>query len=650
MNTLQRGPTRERKSVILHGLHRFSAWLYALVLHSMIGRFLTNTPSKSPKESDDGFLHRLFRSKKKRSDRILFRCCHALAATLEQSVFCRLIGAIERALLRTGINSYGIFLLFFGCYSVVSYYVLSGLGMEVSLGYPVTGGVLILASLPMFASSHSMAWGLRKSVIFRAIIVYGFGIAEERLTSYGDAGREHHLEALILALLSGTMTFFVAPYHLLLGAGVILLILLVLRDPEVGMVPSVGLLPFLSLLERPTFLLLGMMSVTLLGYVNKWLCGKRTLRVETTDGMVFFFLVLVALGGIVTRGGTASLHSALTYVFLGTVYFIVANLVRSQAGVWRMVSILLISGTAVSLLGIWQYVFSTPTLEYLDLNLFPDLGGRVSSAWGNPNMLAEYLALLLPLAFAVLLLQRRLLRGFGTVLCIAAMVFCMVFTWSRGAWLGVLIALLLMALCLNHKVLSWLILGAIPTAALLPFAPETVLRRFASIGSRTDSSILYRLHLWDGVENMLRDVWLTGVGVGESAFCAVYTDYALPGIETAMHSHSLYLQLMCDLGIIGVLVFGIVMLLWLRRMLGYVRYGQLRAPRLIVLASVSGVVALLIMGAFDYVWYNYRIYMLFWALMGLGTAQVRIGERETERAHTPLDDERTQGEVVLRFY
>jgi hypothetical protein len=56
------------------------------------------------------------------------------------------------------------------------------------------------------------------------------------------------------------------------------------------------------------------------------------------------------------------------------------------------------------------------------------------------------------------------------------------------------------------------------------------------------------------------------------------------------------------------------------------------------------------MGLFDDVWYNYRIYMLFWTVMGLVTAQLRVGESDEERAYTPLDSDRTQCELVLRFH
>ena len=209
---------------------------------------------------------------------------------------------------------------------------------------------------------------------------------------------------------------------------------------------------------------------------------------------------------------------------------------------------------------------------------------------------------------------------------------------------------MLFLLLLDHRVMSWMLLGILPATALVPLLPDTVLRRFVSIASRTDSSIAYRRGLWRGVADMLSDHWLTGVGVGENAFRTVYVEYALPGIETAMHSHSIYLQLLCSLGVVGLIVFGVTLLLWLRRALHYVRYGRLRAPRLIVLAGVAGIAAMLVMGLFDDVWYNYRIYMLFFTVMGLVTAQLRVGEEDEDRAYTPVERDRTQSELELRFY
>jgi hypothetical protein len=84
--------------------------------------------------------------------------------------------------------------------------------------------------------------------------------------------------------------------------------------------------------------------------------------------------------------------------------------------------------------------------------------------------------------------------------------------------------------------------------------------------------------------------------------------------------------------------------------LEYYRFGEWRNARLTVIGGVAGVAALLIMGLFDDIFYNYRIFFMFWAVMGLVMAQLRVGERRTERATNTIDDAKTQGEVLFRFH
>lgn len=650
MNSSNRRSNRTPKSVILYHLHRVTAWLYALILDSMIGRYLTGY-SKTSEAFARSRLHRVLRSKRKKADRVPFRIRQKISSVVERSLFCRWLMAIEKGFLQCSINSYGIFLLFFGCFSIVSYYVTASLSPDRShLAYAVTGGLMVLFSLPLFASTRSLAYSLHKSVIFHALLVDGLGIAEERFRSYEDKGEEHYLVALILAIVLGSLTFLYPPYAMLAWMFALVLLLMIMRDPEVGMQLSVALCPFLSLMERPTLSLLVLVGVTLLSFIVKLLCGKRVLRLELTDAAFLLLGFLYVFGGIVSHGGRASFNSALTYTVLMMIYLMTANLLHSQDGIARMTNVLIASCTVIAVCGLWQNFFVDVELAYVDMSLFSDLGGRVYATWENPNMLAEYLVLILPLMLARLLQSNRLLRGFGNLLCLSAGALCLVYTWSRGAWLGAVIALALMLLCLSHKALSYALLGVLPALAVMPQLPERMVRRFVSIGNPADSSVFYRLNLWKGVGRMLGDHWITGVGVGENAFCTVYSRYALPGIESAMHAHSLYLQLLCGLGVVGLFVFLTVVLLWIRRALEYYRFGEWRGARLTVLGGVAGVGALLIMGLFDDVFYNYRIFFMFWAVMGLVTAQLRAGERKTERATNPIDDARTQGEVLFRFH
>lgn len=647
----QRGKTAEKKrqSVILYYAHKMSEWLYRLVLYSAIGRFMTGY-HKTEDHMREGLVYRLLRGKTKRSDRWSFRFRLRFSAMIEESLVCRVLQRIVHTLLQCSLSTYGLFFLFMGIYSVVSYYVTGNITPDTGdMAHVLTGGAMILFSLPLFASTASLAAGLRRSRVMHGLLIGVLGVRKTAFGGYAEQGEEHHLQALFLSLVGGAVTFFVPPYQMLLVLALLLFVWLVMSYPEVGMMASIIVAPFLGLAPHPTYVLLALVSLTVFSYVFKLICGKRTLRFGLLDGAVVLMLSVLLLGGLFSAGGKASLHSAATYGCLILIYFVVSNLARSDEHVNRVMGALLVPCVLMAIIGVLQYFLGDLPTQYVDLSLFADLGGRASALMGNPNFLAEYLVLLLPLLMGVMLRQSRLLHGFGYAVCAAVVAGCLILTWSRGAWLGAIAAALLLLLGMSHRSLSWLMISIIPVFAAIGFLPSKILRRFVSIGNLSDSSIHYRLNLWEGVWDMLQEYWLCGVGVGEDAFRRVYVHYALPGIETAMHAHSLYLQLLCGLGVVGLIVFVGVIVLWLRRSMEFCRYRRVKSQRLTVLAGMAGIVALLCMGCFDDVWYNYRIFFLFWTVMGLVNAQVRGGWLEEERAYNPMNNERTQGEATLRF-
>ena len=54
---------------------------------------------------------------------------------------------------------------------------------------------------------------------------------------------------------------------------------------------------------------------------------------------------------------------------------------------------------------------------------------------------------------------------------------------------------------------------------------------------------------------------------------------------------------------------------------------------LVVNAGLVAVVASLIMGLTDHIWYNYRVFLMFWMIIGLVNAYIRIGLAEFSRSN-----------------
>ena len=53
------------------------------------------------------------------------------------------------------------------------------------------------------------------------------------------------------------------------------------------------------------------------------------------------------------------------------------------------------------------------------------------------------------------------------------------------------------------------------------------------------------------------------------------------------------------------------------------------------------------MGMFDYIWFNNRVFFVFWLVMAIGCAFVRAGNSEKERKSSILDEQETLSKTNL---
>jgi putative inorganic carbon (HCO3(-)) transporter len=446
---------------------------------------------------------------------------------------------------------------------------------------------------------------------------------------------------------TGLLTYFITPLYLPILVAFLIAGVIIFAIPESGIVLLLGLTPFFSVLPYPSvLLLLGLLAVGF-SYLLKLIAGKRVFRLRLTDLAVLLFGALILFGGIVSVGGEDSFRAAMLSFGLLLGYFLIVNLLRTPVWIGRSVAMLVVSGVFSALYGIWQYFTADVGLQWLDTEMFTNISGRATGPFDNANVFSVFLVLLLPYALQFFVrageVRRGMVYGFGCCLLMAALVL----TWSRGAWLGALAALLLFFLFVSRRTVNWLLLGALTLPVWVYVLPENILQRFLSIGNLRDSSTHYRYYLWQGVFDALREHWFGGIGYGESAFQTVYPLYAYPGIESAPHAHQLFLQILLCLGIGGMLAFLWVVYLFAKESLGYLRNPVNRVSGLYTAAGFSAVVGALVIGMTDYIWYNNRLFFLFWAVLALTVASVRAGEEERKKATPYYENSDTQADLDL---
>jgi len=134
--------------------------------------------------------------------------------------------------------------------------------------------------------------------------------------------------------------------------------------------------------------------------------------------------------------------------------------------------------------------------------------------------------------------------------------------------------------------------------------------------------------VWNSSWNMLSELLFGGIGLGEEAFKTAYINYAAAGTQSAMHSHNLYMQIVIQLGLVGLFLFFLVLFVVCRKCFSATVTSSGKDITLASHAALAGAVALLAAGLFDYTWYNFRVFFIFWALLGLACAATNLHENE----------------------
>lgn len=379
----------------------------------------------------------------------------------------------------------------------------------------------------------------------------------------------------------------------------------------------VAFTPFL-----PTMAVLLLVLLSLGTIFLKAVTDKNFVFKHSKVNIWIFLFILVYLFSTLTSLSTVENRN----IFMLTVsfilfYFVVINEIDSKKKLKGLLYIFIISATIASIYGLYQYAFGDLYSQaWLDKNMFEDIKMRVYSTFENPNVFGEYLLLVIPIIIGMLFDEKGIFKKFLLLGMLGINSFALVLTFSRGCWLGILFAIAILAVVLDRR---FILLGIL-FLVIAPFIlPESIINRFTSIGNMNDTSTSYRVAIWMGTIAMLKDYWFSGIGLGITSFNKVYPIYAYSG-TTAQHSHNLFLQLMVENGIMGLIMFGGIMYYFYKETI----ISICKKKNILLVGIISGMFGFLIQSMTDHTWYNYRVVLIFWMILAFGISLARLNQEE----------------------
>ncbi len=429
-----------------------------------------------------------------------------------------------------------------------------------------------------------------------------------------------------LALVAFSIPFYLYPKHIL------------------GLAPS--MVEILTLLCLAAWLLRWILEI---GYWKLEACPEPGRRVghwslvighlRGLDWAVVFFVTIAAASLLWAENFGVAMREFRVVVFESALFYFLLRAnprppalppqVGGEGGgaghLWRIVGALILAAAIVSLIGLYQYFFTSDVITAEGVR-------RIHGVYGSPNNLGLFLGRIVPILAAVALFGNSLQRR-ATYCAIALPVtLCLYLTYSRGAWLlGLPAAFIFLGLMRGKRVLLISLLVILIIA--LSLLPLIGTERLASLFNTQSGTTFLRLKLWQGSLNMIRDHPLFGVGLDNFLY-QYRTRYVLPEAWEELdlsHPHNIILDYWTRLGVLGVIAIGWLQLAFFGKALRLYRQLDDRDLKALLLGLMASMVAFLAHGLIDNSYFLVDLAFVFCLTLGIvarveglgGTVEIR---------------------------
>ncbi len=312
--------------------------------------------------------------------------------------------------------------------------------------------------------------------------------------------------------------------------------------------------------DAPEFVVIQGLTVAVMFVwaLRLWISPKPRLLWPPLGWVVLAFAAL-AIGRYLTADieyvARLEMIQVLMYAFL---FFAIVNNLYRQESVQIVSFTLIFLAMGISCFAVYQFLtHSNRVWDYVS-----PYTGRASGTYISPNNFAGFLGMLLPLATAYILVGRmkpvvRVLLGYAALVMLAGMVV----TFSRGGWVAVAVALLVLLGTLifhrNHRLPALLLLvilaggGTVFVTKYLSKTLSYIRRVEVDLRDKPENILdLAQLGIWTAAEQMWRDHFWWGVGPAHYDYR--FREYRPENVQASPdRAHNDYLNLLADWGAVG---------------------------------------------------------------------------------------------------
>lgn len=347
--------------------------------------------------------------------------------------------------------------------------------------------------------------------------------------------------------------------------------------------------------------------------------------------LVYFMLVIVSLAGS-TLFALSLKGFMKTVTYLGF-YVAAAHYLKSNKS--KIPYILGAIGLCVSFEGLVGFMQNFAKVE--EISTWQDVSKLnpeevMTRVYGtlkpyNPNLLGGYFVAGIPALFG-LAAYLAVIKKYKTAVVLFLMalvsVAALFLTGCRGAYIGcmaIFAGMFLVSakyLWKDYKNLYLTFVAgcfALFTSAVL-LVSSLRARVLSIFAMRQDSSNSFRFNVYQSSLQMFKDNWLLGIGVGNKNFREIYGLYMRTGFD-ALSAYNIFLETAVESGIFALIAFVGFLITLIKNSVKFILKSENIKHVIFVSTALISIVAVMIHGLVDTVFFRPQIQFVFWTMVAL---------------------------------
>ena len=303
------------------------------------------------------------------------------------------------------------------------------------------------------------------------------------------------------------------------------------------------------------FIMAGIALVLWRGCLKQSDCFRRATALETALLLYMAVgLLLMMLNRPFPAIAAAGYRAQVEYIVW---YFILLRLIDDEKDAKAVALGFCAVVFLLALHGIYQYIVAVPIPSSWVSQTEMGVRTRVFSLTGSPNIFGSLLVMAAPTAAACMYYFKNGWLKFLALCVTGAICLCILFTFSRGSWVGLVVAILIFALYMDKRLFGLMGMAMAAVLVLVPSITSRLTYLFTNDYAEA-SAVGGRALRWEVGRNLLHEnsPWL-GFGLGRFGGAVAMNNQVLDKTEDFEYFYmdNYYLKTLVEMGYLGIIFY-----------------------------------------------------------------------------------------------